>query len=47
VIGANSVVTRDIPDYCVALGAPAVPVRRYCADSSRWRPTHADGAFAD
>ena len=47
VIGANSVVTRDIPDYCVALGAPAVPVRRYCADSSRWRPTHADGTFAD
>jgi acetyltransferase-like isoleucine patch superfamily enzyme len=47
VIGANSVVTRDIPDYCVALGAPAVPVRRYCAQSRRWRPTHADGAFAD
>ena len=23
VIGANSVVTRDIPDYCVAAGAPA------------------------
>lgn len=23
VIGANSVVTRDVPDYCVAAGAPA------------------------
>lgn len=23
VIGANSVVTKDIPDYCVAVGSPA------------------------
>lgn len=29
VIGANSVVTRDIPDYSVAVGAPAKVVRRY------------------
>ena len=28
VIGANSVVTRSIPDYSVATGAPAVIVRR-------------------
>lgn len=30
VIGANSVVTRDIPDYCVAAGAPARVIRRLC-----------------
>jgi len=29
VIGANSVVTRDIPDYCVAVGAPARVIRRF------------------
>lgn len=29
VIGANSVVTRDIPDYSVAVGAPARVIRRY------------------
>lgn len=23
VIGANSVVTKDVPDYCVAVGSPA------------------------
>jgi acetyltransferase-like isoleucine patch superfamily enzyme len=23
VVGANSVVNQDIPDYCVAVGAPA------------------------
>ncbi|MCL4413475.1 MAG: acyltransferase [Actinobacteria bacterium] len=29
VIGAGSVVTGNIPDYCVAVGAPARVVRRY------------------
>ena len=29
VIGANSVVTHDIPDYCVAVGAPAKVIKRY------------------
>ncbi len=29
VIGANSVVNRDIPEYCVAAGSPARVVRRY------------------
>jgi len=28
-VGANSVVTGDLPDYCVAVGAPARVVRRY------------------
>lgn len=28
VVGANSVVTEDIPDYCVAVGAPARVVRQ-------------------
>lgn len=27
VIGANSVVTHDIPDYCVAVGAPAKVIK--------------------
>ena len=29
VVGANAVVTRDIPDFCVAVGSPARVVRRY------------------
>lgn len=28
VIGANSVVTKDIPDYCVAVGSPARVIKR-------------------
>jgi len=29
VVGANSVVTGDLPDFSVAVGAPARVVRRY------------------
>ncbi len=28
-VGANSVVTGDLPDYCVAVGAPARVIRQY------------------
>jgi acetyltransferase-like isoleucine patch superfamily enzyme len=28
-VGANSVVVGELPDYCVAVGAPAVVIRRY------------------
>jgi len=35
VVGANSVVTGELPDYCVAVGAPARVIRRW--DGSRWR----------
>lgn len=36
VIGANSVVTRDIPDFCVAVGAPALIIRHYNHKSRTW-----------
>ena len=45
VIGANSVVTRDIPDYSVAVGIPAKVIKRYDFQSNRWRKTNADGSF--
>jgi len=47
VIGANSVVTHDVPDYCVAAGAPAVIVRRLDTESGQWRRTQPDGRFAE
>jgi len=37
VIGANSVVTRDIPDYSVAIGAPAKVIKQYCFDTKEWK----------
>ena len=36
VIGANSVVTHDIPDYCVAAGIPCVVIKRYDEESRSW-----------
>lgn len=36
VIGANSVVTRDVPDYCVVTGAPAKVVKRFDFDNNTW-----------
>jgi acetyltransferase-like isoleucine patch superfamily enzyme len=36
VIGANSVVSRDIPDYSVAAGAPAVVLKQYDFEKETW-----------
>jgi acetyltransferase-like isoleucine patch superfamily enzyme len=45
VVGANSVVVRDIPDHCVATGAPAAIIKRYCHDTNSWQRTDAAGNF--
>ncbi len=36
VIGANSVVTKDIPDYCVAVGIPAKVIKKYNFETKQW-----------
>lgn len=36
VIGANSMVTHNIPDYCVAVGAPARIIKRYNPKNNEW-----------
>lgn len=38
VIGANSVVRRSVPDYCVAMGNPAKIMLRYHPEEDRWLP---------
>jgi lipopolysaccharide O-acetyltransferase len=37
IIGANSVVTGDIPSKCIAIGSPARPVRIYDEPSKEWK----------
>jgi acetyltransferase-like isoleucine patch superfamily enzyme len=45
VIGANSVVTKDIPDYSVAVGIPAKIIKRFNTDTGLWMKTEPDGSF--
>lgn len=44
IIGSNSVVLQDIPDYCVAVGAPARIVRRLDPVSGAWTRVAASSA---
>ena len=41
IIGANSVVTHDIPARSIAVGAPARVIKQWDEKSARWRPSHA------
>ena len=36
VIGANSVVTKDIPDYCIAVGSPARIIKKFDHLQNSW-----------
>lgn len=45
VVGANSVVTRDIPDHCVVVGAPAFIIKRFNPADGVWQATTPDGQF--
>lgn len=36
VIGANAVVTKDIPDYCVVVGIPGRIIKKYDPKSKTW-----------
>lgn len=44
-IAANSVVTKNILNYSVAVGAPAKIVKRYNFDTHQWAMTNSDGSF--
>lgn len=37
IIGSNSVVNKDIPDYCMAAGSPAIIIKRYNHKTKEWQ----------
>ena len=36
IIGAHSVVNRDIPAFCIAVGSPAIPIKKYNFSKKIW-----------
>jgi acetyltransferase-like isoleucine patch superfamily enzyme len=40
IVGANAVVTRNIPDYSVAVGIPAMVIKIYNFKTNRWEQTN-------
>ncbi len=36
IIGAHSVVTKDIPPYTIAIGIPAMPIKRFDFETKKW-----------
>ncbi len=36
IVGANSIVTHDIPSYSVVVGAPAKIIKKYDFDKKHW-----------
>ena len=46
-VGANSVVNKDLPNYCVAVGNPVRIIKRYDFTTHTWRKTNPQGEFID
>lgn len=36
IVGANSVVSRSLPPYVIAVGTPAKPIKKYNFDTRKW-----------
>lgn len=36
IVGANSVVSKSLPEYVIAVGIPAKPIKKYNFESQRW-----------
>lgn len=36
IVGASSVVTKDIPEFCIAVGSPAVVIKKFDLRSNEW-----------
>ncbi|MFR5466356.1 MAG: hypothetical protein ACLTHR_12100 [Agathobacter rectalis] len=37
IIGAGSVVTKNIPEFCIAVGNPAKVIKKFDIKENRWK----------
>lgn len=42
IVGAGSIVTKSIPDYCIAVGNPAQVIKKYNFEKSLWEAVEKD-----
>jgi acetyltransferase-like isoleucine patch superfamily enzyme len=47
VVSANSVITHDVPDYCLVAGVPGRIIKRYSFEKKKWLKTNEKGEFID
>ncbi|WP_347218038.1 DapH/DapD/GlmU-related protein [Chryseobacterium sp.] len=40
IVGANSVVSKSLPEYVIAVGSPAKPVKKYNFETKIWERIH-------
>lgn len=45
VVGANSVVSRSLPRYVIAVGSPACPIKKFNFETNKWEKTDEQGVF--
>ena len=45
VVGSNSVVTKDIPDFCIVVGIPGKIIKRFDSIKNEWRKTNENGIY--
>lgn len=36
IVGANSVVSKNLPEYVIAVGSPAIPIKKYNFQTKKW-----------
>ena len=46
-VGSNSVVTKDIKDYSIVAGIPAIYIKRYNPKTQNWEKTNKNEEFSD
>lgn len=47
IVGAHSIVNKDIPNDTIAVGSPVKIIKKYNISTKQWEKTNADGSFIE